>query len=34
MVFNETSYDDIFEKVDKALYDAKKKGEDQIHFFK
>lgn len=30
---DERSYDDLFEKADTALYAAKKKGGDQIHFF-
>lgn len=30
---DETSYDDLFKKADKALYDAKKKGGDRIQFF-
>lgn len=31
MLENETSYDDLFRKADKALYEAKKNGGNQIY---
>jgi len=34
MIQNEKTYDDLFQKADEALYDAKKNGGNQIKFAK
>ena len=33
LLVDEKSYDELFQKADKALYEAKRKGRDQVQFF-
>lgn len=33
LLADEKSYDELFQKADKALYEAKRKGRDQVQFF-